>query len=55
METYMDAIYDENHQVKPVPTGEKPDYFERKTCNFLLDTQVIRIFSPRCYALGDGY
>merc|ERR1712183_688084 len=39
MQTYMDAIYDENHQVKPVPAGEKPDYFERKTCNFLLDTQ----------------
>merc|ERR1712183_536009 len=38
-QTYMDAIYDENHQVKPVPAGEKPDYFERKTCNFLLDTQ----------------
>merc|ERR1711936_1506722 len=39
METFMGAIYDENHQVKPVPAGEKPDYFERKTCNFILDTQ----------------
>merc|ERR1711936_227460 len=39
LKTYMDAIYDENYQVKSVPAGEKPDYYERKTCNFLLDTQ----------------
>merc|ERR1711936_224759 len=39
LKTYMDAIYDENNWVKPVPAGEKPDYYERKTCNFILDTQ----------------
>jgi len=39
LKTYMDAIYDENYKVKSVPAGEKPDYYERKTCNFILDTQ----------------
>ena len=37
----MGAIFDENNQPKPVPAGEKPDYQERKTCNFLLETEVI--------------
>merc|ERR1712055_803744 len=36
--TYMSAMF-ENGQSKPVPAGEKPDYQERKTCNFLLDTE----------------
>jgi len=36
--TYMDAMF-ENGQPKAVPAGEKPDYQERKTCNFLLDTE----------------
>merc|ERR1719430_1273576 len=36
--TYMDAMF-ENGQPKTVPEGEKPDYQERKTCNFLLDTE----------------
>jgi len=35
---YMDAMF-ENGQPKAVPSGEKPDYQERKTCNFLLDTE----------------
>merc|ERR1711970_673409 len=37
-QTYMDAMF-ENGQPKAVPAGEKPDYQERKTCNFLLDTE----------------
>jgi len=36
--TYMDAMF-ENGQPKTIPEGEKPDYQERKTCNFLLDTE----------------
>merc|ERR1719430_2412771 len=35
----MDAMFDENEMPKPVPAGEKPDYQERKTCNFLLETE----------------
>merc|ERR1711936_1503160 len=38
-QTYMGLIFDENNKPKPVPAGEKPDYQERKTCNFLLDTE----------------
>merc|ERR1712215_103149 len=37
-QTYLDAMF-ENGQPKTVPEGEKPDYQERKTCNFLLDTE----------------
>merc|ERR1711910_21244 len=39
-ETYMGAMFDENYQPKPVPAGEKPDYQERKTCNFLMETEI---------------
>merc|ERR1711936_1127112 len=35
---YMAAMF-ENGQKKAVPTGEKPDYYERKMCNLLLDTE----------------
>merc|ERR1712183_879104 len=38
-QTYMGAMFDENQMPKPVPAGEKPDYQERKTCNFLLQTE----------------
>merc|ERR1711936_617255 len=38
-QTYMGLIFDENNKPKPVPAGEKPNYQERKTCNFLLDTE----------------
>merc|ERR1712002_216546 len=34
----MAAMF-ENGQPKPVLAGEKPDYQERKTCNFLLETE----------------
>merc|ERR1711970_50278 len=37
-QTFIDAMF-ENGQPKTVPDGEKPDYQERKTCNFLLDTE----------------
>merc|ERR1712215_18955 len=37
--TYLSAMFDENQMPKAVPAGEKPDYQERKTCNFLLDTE----------------
>merc|ERR1712215_309835 len=37
-QTYLDALF-ENGQPKAVPAGEKPDYQERKTCNFLLETE----------------
>merc|ERR1712055_556345 len=38
-QTYMGAMFDENEMPKPVPAGETPDYQERKTCNFLLETE----------------
>merc|ERR1711936_458845 len=38
-QSYMGAMFDENEMPKPVPAGEKPDYQERKTCNFLLETE----------------
>merc|ERR1711970_1222391 len=38
-ETYIAALFEENGQPKELPAGEKPDYQERKTCNFLLDTE----------------
>merc|ERR1712215_623898 len=38
-QTYIDALF-ENGQPKTVPEGEKPDYQERKTCNFILDTEI---------------
>merc|ERR1711936_1550928 len=38
-QTFMAAMFDENNQPKAVPAGEKPDYQERKTCNFLIDTE----------------
>merc|ERR1712215_346163 len=37
--TYLSAMFDENQMPKAVPAGEKPDYQERKTCNFLLETE----------------
>jgi len=37
-QTYIDAMF-ENGQPKAIPAGEKPDYQERKTCNFLLETE----------------
>merc|ERR1712055_1047812 len=38
-DTYLNAIFDPNYNPKPVPAGEKPDYQERKTCNFLMETE----------------
>jgi len=37
--TYTNALFQSNGQPKSAPAGAKPDYQERKTCNFLLDTQ----------------
>merc|ERR1712183_1068693 len=45
-QTYIDAMF-ENGQPKAIPAGEKPDYQERKTCNFLLETE-------KCFALLEG-
>merc|ERR1711970_1068547 len=41
-QTYMDLMFEidgENAVVKTVPEGEKPDYHERKTCNFILEAE----------------
>merc|ERR1711936_22960 len=38
-QTYIDALVNENGEMKEVPAGEKPDYHERKTCNYLLETE----------------
>merc|ERR1711936_424672 len=41
-QTYMDPMFEidgENAVVKTVPEGEKPDYYERKTCNFILEAE----------------
>merc|ERR1719427_663202 len=37
--TYTNALFQSNGQPKSAPAGAKPDYQERKTCNFLLDTE----------------
>merc|ERR1712215_248824 len=47
-DTYLNAIFDTNYNPKPVPAGEKPDYQERKTCNFLLDSAKCFDFLEHC-------
>merc|ERR1711936_788776 len=40
--TYMDLMFEnvgENLVPKTVPEGEKPDYYERKTCNYILQAE----------------
>merc|ERR1712105_362087 len=37
--TYTSALFQSNGQPESAPAGAKPDYQERKTCNFLLDTE----------------
>merc|ERR1712215_341450 len=54
-DTYLNAIFDPNYNPKPVPAGEKPDYQERKTCNFLLDSAKCFDFLEHCGLDADEF
>merc|ERR1711936_947979 len=41
-QTYMDLMWENDGEeivAKAVPEGEKPDYYERKSCNFILEAE----------------
>merc|ERR1712215_112265 len=54
-DTYLTSMFDSNSLPKPIPAGEKPDYQERKTCNFLLDSAKCFDFLEHCGLDADEF